>query len=130
MKFADLNTEDVIEWIFLPNAQLMKAGRLESFLHNTLTSTLPSAFLEFLGLDERSRSKTLYQIQLKDGVDCKILRADVLGWQKGKVRFNISIEFVPEEISEESIQTTDRSFNTINYADSSLDEIRKMKTEE
>lgn len=108
----------------------MKVGQLSGFVHIALTSVLPSKFLEFLGFDEMARSKIINQVQLKDGVDCNVLRLGASGWQKGKVRVNISVEFIPEEIPEESIQTTDRSFNTINYADSSLDEIRQMKIEE
>jgi hypothetical protein len=33
----------------------------------------------------------------KDGVDCKILKAGSNGWQEGKLRLKVTLEFCPNE---------------------------------
>lgn len=55
------------------------------------------------------------------GIDCEILQIGSQGWKKGKVRFKISVEFIPDE--PESVEM--RSQNS----DSSLDDIRQMINE-
>lgn len=59
------------------------------------------------------------------GVDCEILRPDSKGWQKGKIRIKISLEFSPDDIEEsfESIESVDEGLV------SSLDDIRQMISE-
>jgi hypothetical protein len=34
---------------------------------------------------------------LGDGVDCEILKPGAKGWQKGKIRIRVSIEFCPDQ---------------------------------
>lgn len=57
----------------------------------------------------------------KQGVDCEILRPDSKGWQKGKIRIRISLEFCPDDIGEAS--NIPSLANTEQVA--SLDDIRQ-----
>lgn len=36
-----------------------------------------------------------------EGLDCEILKPSSQGWQKGKVRFNVTLEFCPDEPEEQ-----------------------------
>ena len=36
----------------------------------------------------------------KKGEECEILRAGSKGWQKGKLKVNVTLEFIPDEIEE------------------------------
>ena len=38
----------------------------------------------------------------KQGADCEILRAGSSGWQKGKIKINVTLEFIPDEPEETS----------------------------
>ncbi|MGB5960690.1 MAG: KGK domain-containing protein [Coleofasciculaceae cyanobacterium] len=57
---------------------------------------------------------------LDEGVDCATLKFGSEGWQKGKVRFKISVEFCPEE--PEIAETP--------QPDSPLDDLRQMINKE
>lgn len=37
------------------------------------------------------------KIWFKEGEECEILRAGSKGWQKGKVKINVTLEFIPDE---------------------------------
>jgi hypothetical protein len=56
------------------------------------------------------------------GVDCEILKTNGKGWQKGKIRIKISLEFCPNQTDElpESSDAVDGN------SDSTLDDIRQM----
>ena len=61
-----------------------------------------------------------------EGKKCEILQADAKGWQKGKIKVNVTLEFIPDEPEEKSPLDDE----VTNYADSnSLDDIRdRMQT--
>lgn len=61
---------------------------------------------------------------LNSGLDCDILKVGgSKGWEKGKVKFKIVIEFYPDEPDEQEIFTNDKQ--KLNQAESSLDDIRR-----
>ncbi|MDR9403755.1 MAG: KGK domain-containing protein [Halothece sp. Uz-M2-17] len=67
-----------------------------------LSSNIKAALRERLKLSDEVDNID-YRKWFEDGVDCKIMRAyDSKGWQKGKIRVKLSIEF---EILEEINQT-------------------------
>ncbi|HEY9771779.1 MAG TPA: KGK domain-containing protein [Coleofasciculaceae cyanobacterium] len=37
-----------------------------------------------------------------EGEECEILRAGSKGWQKGKIKINVTLEFIPDEAEEKS----------------------------
>jgi hypothetical protein len=55
------------------------------------------------------------------GIDCEVLQIGSQGWKKGKLRFKLSVEFVPDE--PESVDMPSQN------SDSSLDDIRQMINE-
>lgn len=90
--------------------------------------SVKSAF-ETKGLDELGRKlsnrggvPTLREDKLlwfKDGVNCKILKPNTKGWQKGKIKLKLTVEFCPDEPEIEEI-----SARKINPTESSLREFR------
>jgi len=59
---------------------------------------------------------------LGDGIDCEILKIGAKGWQKGKIRIRVSVEFIPDEPEiEQTPETT--------HPESPLDDIRRMINE-
>jgi hypothetical protein len=36
-------------------------------------------------------------VWFNEGVDCKMLKAGTNGWQKGKLKTKVSVEFIPDE---------------------------------
>lgn len=54
-----------------------------------------------------------------EGVDCELLKLGAKGWQKGKLRVKLTVEFCPEQPEIEESQTN-------NQSESPLDDIRQM----
>lgn len=49
-------------------------------------------------LDKSEENRSMW---FEDGIECEILKPNSTGWQKGKFRINVTIEFCPDEIAEE-----------------------------
>ncbi|NEU72786.1 KGK domain protein [Hassallia byssoidea VB512170] len=75
---------------------MFKVGKLrekikEAFrgsVQTALNDVLKSAKLEFY---------THGKDWLGDGIDCEILKIGAKGWQKGKIKIRVSVEFCPDE---------------------------------
>lgn len=61
---------------------------------------------------------------LNGGVSCEILSPGAKGWQKGKVKFRVTLEFCPDEPEVEEISESSKS--EISQSESPLDDIRRM----
>ncbi len=61
-----------------------------------------------------------------DGIDCEILQIGSKGWQKGKVRIKLSVEFYVEEDSEQLVSEP----SEIDLPESPLDDLRQMINQE
>ena len=73
-----------------------------------------------------SRTKENLDRWLDKGVDCKTLKFGAKGWQKGKVRIRVSIEFLPDEPEVGETPVT----NEIAQPESPLDDLRQMINQE
>jgi hypothetical protein len=63
-----------------------------------------------------------------EGKDCEILKIGAKGWQKGKVRLRVSLEFCPDEPDVEKTPTSNQL--KISQPESPLDDIRRMINQE
>lgn len=63
---------------------------------------------------------------LGEGADCETLKFGSQGWQKGKVRIKVSVEFCPDEPEIEETPTTEE----IPQPESPLDDLRQMINKE
>ena len=59
---------------------------------------------------------TSHNLWFNNGIDCEILKVGSTGWEKGKVRLKVSLEFIADELEEVK-------------SDSPLDDIRKTINE-
>ncbi|MGI8505169.1 MAG: KGK domain-containing protein [Hassallia sp.] len=82
-------------------------------IQKALNDVLKSAVLEFY---------THTKDWLGDGIDCEILKIGAKGWQKGKIKIRVNVEFCPDEPEiEEALEITE--------PESPLDDIRRMINE-
>ncbi len=97
---------------------------LGSQLYSQLNSyhgiKIDGAILAPKGVDEP------YARWFNDGIDCEILQIGSKGWQKGKVRIKLSVEFYVEEDSEQLVSEP----SEISQPESPLDDLRQMINQE
>ena len=67
-----------------------------------------------------------YARWFNDGIDCEILKLGSKGWQKGRVRIKVSVEFYVEEDSEQLVSEP----SEIELPESPLDDLRQMINQE
>lgn len=82
-----LNNDDVLK---LSN-KLFTSSRIKFALEQSFREPVQKNCVEQLELGRRA------QIDLGEGVDCQILKAGASGWKKGRIKINISVEFIPDE---------------------------------
>ncbi len=105
----------------LASGDMFKIGKFREALkfactdQNKIPSYLPS-FLSEKGI-KLSGGASATKAILEDGVDGEVLRIGAKGWQKGKWRIKVSLEFYPDEPD-------------ISEPESPLDDIRQMINQE
>ncbi|WLT37121.1 hypothetical protein NON20_13995 [Synechocystis sp. B12] len=113
-----LNDDDVFELF----DQLVKSQKLKFALNDSFGTPIKQKLVEHLDFHKIStqdpvKGKRL-EIWFDDGAECRILRAGADGWKKGRVKINVSVEFIPDEPE-------------VNEYQSPLDEIRQeMQSED
>ncbi|MDJ0690975.1 MAG: KGK domain-containing protein [Xenococcaceae cyanobacterium MO_188.B32] len=74
-------------------------AKIKEVFNNKLTSYL------YTELQQRKVDIQPYKNWFSNGIDCEILKVGSTGWQKGKVRLKVSLEFIadePEEVKSDS----------------------------
>jgi hypothetical protein len=128
-QLQNCNDEDVLD---LGNSFLCKLGRFRQALISIISYHFPRQINEELkkeGIEVKNIFKTRDQygsIRTKSGnadwthdVECKILKINSKGWQTGRFRIKISVEF---ETDEPEIEET----TEIKEPESPLDDLRRM----
>ncbi|MEG3929792.1 KGK domain-containing protein [Microcoleus sp. T3_B1] len=140
MKKSTINMQ---EHIFLKNygnddvfsfeSKIFKVGRLREVMSSAVSNQLESALQELCktpGLQINThkynpQSRTSWQQQwFRDGIDCEALKIGGKGWQKGKVRIRVTIEFCPDEPEVE--ETPESNQLEISPPESPLDDLRRQ----
>jgi hypothetical protein len=80
------------------NGYMFKLGRLIEGMKCKIINMQRN---DFEGINSNiDDSKRIRQIKLvEEGIDVEILKVGALGWQKGKLRLKVSVEFCPEKES-------------------------------
>jgi KGK domain len=84
-------------------------------------STLTSLGLGRIAVKDSSNNYN-FSDWTEKGMDCEILNPNGKGWQKGKARIRIILEFCPDEANEGAIASSKTDPHLL---DSSLDDIRQ-----
>jgi len=89
----NLRDDDVLD---IDN-QLFKAEKLKSALEESFGGeVVPKRFnehIDYRGIKTKYKGKVWFE----EGVDCKILKAGDSGWRQGKLKINVTVEFIPDE---------------------------------
>jgi hypothetical protein len=89
----NLRDDDVLDI----DHQLFKAEKFKSSFKEAWNEKIvPERFnehIKYLGIKTRHKGINWFE----EGVDCKILKAGSDGWKKGKLKINVTVEFIPDE---------------------------------
>jgi hypothetical protein len=89
----NLRDDDILE----QNDKVFKFDQVKKTLQTAFDSVIPSALINHntsQKVDIYARSQNHW---FSEGVDCRILKAGSNGWQKGKLKLKVTIEFIPDE---------------------------------
>jgi hypothetical protein len=89
-----LEPDDVLE--LFEDHQLVKAKDIKYALNDSFGEPIQKRLVEHLNY-RGIKTKGKQSVWLQEGVDCRILRAGVIGWQKGRLKVKVSVEFIPDE---------------------------------
>jgi len=87
-----LNDDDVLELF----DQLTKAKDFKFALNDSFGEPIQKRLVEHLkyrGIETKDKR----EIWFEQGAKCRILKAGASGWKKGRVKINVSIEFIPDD---------------------------------
>jgi len=114
-----------------PDYAMFKVGKLRETIkrafrgsvQTALNDVLKSQGLQFNTTGYNSQTRNNYDKDwLGEGLDCEILKIGAKGWQKGKIKIRVSVEFCPDKPEiEEAPEITE--------PESPLDDIRRMINE-
>lgn len=112
--------------VFSSASGMFKVSRLTQAMKYAFSSPLQTALDEVLKSQGVEIQTTFYDPKLRrscqkewfgEGVNCEILKIGAKGWQKGKLRIRVTLEFCPDEPE-------------ISQPESPLDDIRRMINED
>ncbi|MEP0886289.1 hypothetical protein NDI49_32665 [Trichocoleus sp. ST-U3] len=105
----------------LASGEMFKVGKFREALKSVCTeeNKVPYSLHSLLSAKKIgiSGGASTTKAMLEHGVDGEVLRIGAKGWQKGKLRIKVSLEFYPDEPE-------------ISQPESPLDDIRKMMNQE
>lgn len=88
----NLNDDDIVD----RKENLFKFGKLKDAIETAFDQAVPNA----LNSHCKSQSVNMNLEQIMDwfdaGVECKILQAGSSGWKQGKLKINVTVEFIPD----------------------------------
>jgi KGK domain len=113
-----LNQCDEKDVISFDSEKLISVSKLKDIVFQSFSESGIAAIINYLAqkLDVSVRNINSWFDQ---GVKCEILRAGSQGWQKGKIKINVTLEFIPDEPEEAEIEPIQQHAN-------SLDDIRQI----
>lgn len=89
-----LRDDDILE----QKERVFTFGKVKKTLQAAFNEIIPSALVKH-NTDEKLEIYTRYNSSwFSEGVDCRILKAGSSGWQKGKLKLKVTIEFIPDEL--------------------------------
>ncbi|MCC3414096.1 MULTISPECIES: KGK domain-containing protein [unclassified Microcoleus] len=140
MKKSTLNMQ---KHIFLENygnddvcsfgSTMFKVGTLTHVMQSATNCHLENALTELFTTQGLAINTRKYNSQLNcyeeqkwfgDGIDCEILKIGAKGWQKGKVKIRVIVEFCTDEPEVE--ETPENNNSETSKPESPLDDLRRQ----
>ena len=126
--FLNYSDDDVCS---SPDYAMFKVGKLRQTIKRAFRGSLQKALNDVLKADGLQFNTSVYNHKTRgidekdwfgDGMDCEILKIGAKGWQKGKIKIRVSVEFCSDE---PEIKETPQ----ITEPESPLDDIRRKINE-
>lgn len=104
---SDMNNNDVVEF---SEHTIVKKSRLLDIIINRIISKFENVINEYLKENDIKFNREKYDSKNKEkitenwlstGISCSRLKLGSHQWQKGKIKFNLTVEFYPEEENNE-----------------------------
>ncbi|MEG4501186.1 KGK domain-containing protein [Microcoleus sp. F10-C6] len=115
------------------DSTMFKVGRLRQVMNSAISLQLESALEEAFKTQGLQINTTKYDTQLRcrvqqkwlgSGIDCETLKIGAKGWQKGKVKIRVIVEFCPDEPEVE--ETPENNESETSKPESPLDDLRRQ----
>ena len=74
-------------------------NKLKKNIYQSFHTSGISSVSNYMSQNSRFKNSGLW---FQQGEQCEILRAGSQGWQKGKIKINVTLEFIPDEVEEKS----------------------------
>jgi KGK domain len=112
---------------------MFKVGRLREVMELATNYYLEGTLTELFKTQGLQINTRKYNPQLRcneeqkwfgDGIDCEALKIGAKGWQKGKVKIRVTLEFCPDEPEVEEIPENNESETS--QPESPLDDLRRQ----
>ncbi|TAD85144.1 MAG: KGK family protein [Oscillatoriales cyanobacterium] len=119
--------------VFSFQSTIFKVGRLREIMSSSVVPRLESALQELCKTPGLTINTSKYNPQFRcsdqqqwfcDGIDCEALKIGAKGWQKGKVKIRVIVEFCPDEPEVE--ETSENNQLEIIPPESPLDDLRRQ----
>lgn len=75
-------------------------NKIREILYSALVSSGIKSMTDYIVKWSDFKSPNNINNWFKQGEECEILRAGSQGWQKGKIKINVTLEFIPDEVEE------------------------------
>jgi hypothetical protein len=98
-----LNTNEYLEQcdpkdvISFNSEQWTSISKLKDIVYKVIINYGISTISDYIARTSNFKNSNTW---FREGEDCEILRAGSSGWQKGKIKINVTLEFIPDEVED------------------------------
>lgn len=78
---------------------LINISKFKNIVHRSFLNSGISSVCSYISNNSSLKNSDSW---FNEGKKCEILQAGSAGWQKGKIKINVSLEFIPDEPEEKS----------------------------
>lgn len=129
----DCGDDDVLQF----RSEMLRVGKVRKAVQNAFDDEVAQTLSDSLksqGVNIAPESQIIndeihifHWLWFREGIDCELLKIGAKGWQKGKVRIRLTLEFCPDD--SEVAGTVASNDPEIAPSESPLDDIRRMMNE-
>ena len=83
------------------NEKWVSVAKLKNIVCRALINSGINSIITHIAKDSDFKNTNKTNMWFKEGEECEILRAGSKGWQKRKIKINVTLEFIPDEIEED-----------------------------
>ena len=92
-----LSSCDDRDVISFNNKKWSSVSNLRSIVYDAVSNSGVLAIIQRIAQQSDFKNTNKTSTWFHNGQECEILRAGSNGWQKGKIKVNVTLEFIPDE---------------------------------